>query len=89
MNSLVFLTTLARAVTFIHLTYSDVDMKLNMSGCVYRSFFLHSHEFLPKRRTYADKERTWRLTFYILKDLYFSLNIIRMINSQESEGMGK
>jgi hypothetical protein len=89
MNSLVILTTLARAVTFIHPTYSDVDMKLNMSGCVYRYFVLYSHEFRPKRRTHADQERTWTLTFYILKDLYLSPNIIRVIKSIRIRSYGQ
>jgi len=34
MNSLMFLTTLARAIVFNHPTDSDVDTKLNTYGCV-------------------------------------------------------
>jgi hypothetical protein len=49
MNSLVFLTTLARSITFNHPTDSDVDMTLNMFGRVYGYFILQSHEFRRKR----------------------------------------
>lgn len=63
MNSLVFLTTLARAIAFNHPTDSDVDMKLNMFGCVYGCFVLHSHQFRPKRKRQADEERAWALPF--------------------------
>jgi hypothetical protein len=45
MNSLVFLTTLARAIAFNHFTDSDVDVKLNTFGCVYGYIVLHLHEF--------------------------------------------
>jgi len=63
MNSLVFLTTLARAIAFNYPTDSDVDMKLNTFGCVYGYIVMHSHKFRPKRKRHADKERAWTIDF--------------------------
>jgi hypothetical protein len=61
MNSLVFLTTLARAIAYNNPTDSDADMKLNMFGCDYGYIVLHLHELRPKHKRHTDKERAWTL----------------------------